>query len=111
MTIQIAHLYYDLMNLYGESGNVKALKLQLEQQGIKVKIRFLSINDSLNFSEYDFVYIGMGTEENQALVLKHLLPYKKEIAESINKGTFFLITGNALELFGKYIESDKKEKH
>ena len=98
------------MNLYGESGNVKALKLQLEQQGIKVKVHFLSITDTFHFSEYDFVYMGTGTEENQMLVLKHLLPYKKEIENSINKGTYFLITGNALELFGKHIESDKKRK-
>ena len=25
-TIKIAHLYYDLMNLYGETGNIKAVK-------------------------------------------------------------------------------------
>lgn len=98
------------MNLYGESGNVKALKLQLEQQGVKVKIHFLSITDSLDFSKYDFVYMGMGTEENQVLVLKHLLPYKKQIQKVIQEGTYFLVTGNSLELFGKNIHSDKKRK-
>lgn len=98
------------MNLYGESGNVKALKMQLENQGIKVKIDFLTITDSLHFSNYDFVYIGMGTEQNQQLVLKHLLPYKKEISQAIENGTFFLVTGNALELFGKQIISNQKIK-
>lgn len=110
MIIHIAHLYYDLMNLYGESGNVKALKMQLENQGIKVKIDFLTITDTLQFSDYDFIYIGMGTEQNQQLVLKHLLPYKKEIEKAINNGIFFLVTGNALELFGKSIAADKKVK-
>ncbi len=110
MIIHIAHLYYDLMNLYGESGNIKALKKQLEEQGIKVKVDLLTITDTLHFSNYDFVYMGMGTEENQKLVLKHLLPYKKEIEKAINSGVFFLITGNAIELFGKSILTTKKMK-
>ena len=61
MEIKIAHLYYDLMNLYGENGNIKALKKQLEHQGISTKILFLTIDDTLNFDEYDVVYIGAGT--------------------------------------------------
>ncbi len=110
MIIHIAHLYYDLMNLYGESGNIKALKKQLEEQGIKVKIDLLTITDTLHFSNYDFVYMGMGTEENQKLVLKHLLPYRREIKKAIDAGVFFLITGNAIELFGKSIFTTKKIK-
>lgn len=109
MTITIAHLYYNLLNLYGESGNVKALQYQLENQGIHVKIKFLTLGDTLNFDDYDFIYIGAGTEENQKLALKHLIKYKEEVKKAIEEGTFFLITGNALELFGKCI-IDKKEK-
>ena len=37
--IKIAHLYYDLMNLYGENGNVRYLVKQLEEQGIDTEIR------------------------------------------------------------------------
>ena len=81
MNITIAHLYYDLLNLYGESGNVKALEYQLEGQGITVKIKFLTIGDTLDFSKYDFVYMGAGTEENQKLALKHLIKYKDKVKE------------------------------
>lgn len=109
MNITIAHLYYDLLNLYGESGNVKALKYQLENQGIHVKIKFLTLGDTLEFNKYDFVYMGAGTEENQRLALKHLIKYQDQIKDAISKGKFFLITGNSLELFGKCI-IDKNEK-
>ena len=51
MNITIAHLYYDLLNLYGESGNVKALEYQLEGQGITVKIKFLTIGDTIDLSK------------------------------------------------------------
>ena len=76
MSITIAHLYYDLLNLYGENGNVKIIKQQLEDQGIKVTVKFLTIDDELKFNDYDIVYIGMGTEENQLTCLKHLRKYK-----------------------------------
>lgn len=104
MNIKIAHLYYDLMNLYGESGNVKALKMQLEGQGIKTTVKFLTIDDDLNFKDYDVIYIGAGTENNQKIVLNHLLKYKKDIEKAIDDGIHFICTGNALELFGNIIE-------
>lgn len=111
MNIKVAHLYYDLMNLYGESGNVKALKMQLEGQGIKTTIKFLTIDDDLNFKDYDIVYIGSGTENNQKIVLNHLLKYKNDIEDAIERGVHFICTGNALELFGNVIEDVNNKKY
>ena len=51
--INIAFLYYDLMNLYGESGNIKALTKELDNQGIKYNIDYLTISDKLEFSKYN----------------------------------------------------------
>ena len=103
MKIVIANLYYDLLNLYGDSGNIKAIKKALESQKIKVEIINLSINDELDFEKYDFVYIGSGTEYNQTLVLNHIINYIDKITKYIENNKFFLVTGNSIELFGKYI--------
>ncbi|NLL44119.1 MAG: glutamine amidotransferase [Mollicutes bacterium] len=111
MKFTIAYLYYDLLNLYGENGNIKILKKQLEHQGINVSIKFLTIDDELDFDQYDLVYIGAGTEHNQKIALKHLLKYKEQIKEAIENDKFFLVTGNAIELFGKYIYDKNKKKH
>lgn len=108
-TIHIAHLYYDILNLYGEHGNVKALKQELENQGIKVLLHLVTLDDELDIDKYDFIYIGAGTEANQEMVIEHILKYKKIIKEAINKNKFFFITGNSIELFGKYIlDNDQK---
>ena len=48
----VAHLYSDLLNLYGENGNIKALKKHLEEQGVMVNVEFLTINDSIDFKKY-----------------------------------------------------------
>lgn len=103
MEITIGHLYYDLMNLYGEIGNIKVLTYHLKNQGIKVNIKNLSIDDDINFDELDLIYIGSGTNNNQLLVLNDILKYKEDIHKYYNDNKFFLITGNAIELFGEQI--------
>lgn len=96
----IAYLYYDLLNLYGESGNIKAIENVLSYNRIKYKIIPLSLQDNLDFSKYDFVYISSGTEKNLKLACNHLMNYKEDIKKYIESGKFLLATGNALELFG-----------
>ncbi len=99
-TIKVAHLYYDLMNLYGENGNIRFLKKILNNQGLDVKISQLTIGDEIDFSAYDFFYIGCGTDENLLIVLDDIKKYKKSIKKCINDKKFFLATGNSIELFG-----------
>lgn len=110
MKIYIAHLYYDLMNLYGEIGNIKVLEKVLTEQGIKVIIDKLSIGDKIDFDKYDLIYIGAGTEENQLIVLKDIIKYKNKIKKYVEDNKFVLSTGNSYELFGKSI-NDGKRKH
>lgn len=107
MSLNILCLYQDLMNLYGENGNIKVLKYHLDSLGIKTKIDYLSIDDKIDFSKYDLVMIGSGTEENRFICLKHLIKYKKDIAKAINDDKFFLATGNSVALFGKSIYKEK----
>ena len=105
-TIKIAHLYYDLMNYYGEQGNVLALKTAIEYAGFKVNVKTLSVDDEIDFDKYDIFYMGMGTKKNQEIVRKDILKYKEKIENVIDK-KMFIMTGNSYELFGKKID-DKK---
>lgn len=107
MNINILYLYHELLNLYGDSGNVKAIEYALKEQNIDVKIDKLSIEDDIDFSDYDLIYIGSGTEKNQLIALEHLLKYKEEIAKYINNNKFILATGNGFEFFGKRIGDNK----
>ena len=66
-TIKIAHLYYDLLNLYGESGNVMALKRFIERANIETEIHFLTIGDKIDFNSFDIIFIGQGSEKKQKL--------------------------------------------
>ena len=45
MTIRILHMYYDLMNLYGDYGNIKILEHHLKDVGIEVQVDRKTIGD------------------------------------------------------------------
>jgi len=99
-TIKIAHLYYDLMNLYGEHGNVLALKHHLEANKVKVITHYFTIDDEIDFDKYDLFYIGSGNKEAFSLALEDILKRKEEVTKAFQAKKFFIATGNALDLFG-----------
>lgn len=105
--IKILHLYYDIMNLYGDFGNVSILKKHLEDQDFEVLLDKKTIDEEINFNEYDFVFIGSGTERNLDVILDDLKKYKEEIKEFIDKEKVMLLTGNSFEAFGKSIDEEE----
>ena len=56
--MKILHLYYDIMNLYGEYANVSALERIIENSGENVEIDRLTLGDNADINSYDFIYIG-----------------------------------------------------
>lgn len=103
--INVLHLYYDILNLYGENGNVRCINNNLELSNIKCKIDFKSIHDKIDFSKYDIVYIGSGDEEELLLCLDDLKRYKDDIKDYIEKEKCLILTGNSMYMFGKYIDT------
>ena len=106
-TIKIAYLYYDLMNLYGENGNIRYLVKMLEDQLVDIKVDYLTIGDKIT-SDYDIYYMGTGSEENASIVLEDIKKYKKELEIAINNNKYFIITGNSLDFFGTTININNK---
>ena len=101
--MRIIHLFADLCNLYGDYGNVCALKRALENKGQSVEVEYQSIDDTIDISGADFVFIGSATERNQKVALEYLQDYKDNIKAAIDNGTVILATGNSFEMFGQSI--------
>ena len=97
--IKILHLYYDIMNMYGESANVRALMHALDKEDVKYKVDFKSLHDDIKIMDYDFIYIGTGLDESYPIVLEDLKKYKGDLSKYIDANKFILVTGNALDLF------------
>jgi len=109
--MKILHLFHDLMNLYGDYANVLALERALAQKGVETETVRRSIGDSLYFSEFDFIYIGSGTERNQKVALEYLRNCNDTLKNAVDGGVPVLATGNSFEMFGKKITDRAKKAH
>lgn len=109
MEINIALLYPDLLNLYGDKGNIIALKRRLEARGILVKVTQYSIDDDIDFLNTDIIYIGGGSDREQLLVCKNLCKIKEEIKAYVEDGGSMLAVCSGFQLLGNYYETEKEK--
>jgi len=101
--IKILYLYPDILDLYGDIGNIKVLEYRTKKRGFSCQIDTYSIGDTTpNFSEYDIVFSGGGADNEQKILSEDLVKYKKEIKTAIKEGVFFLLICGSYQLFGKY---------
>ena len=102
-SIKILYLYPDMLELYGDYGNIQVLKYRIESRGYKAIIDRYSIGDATpNFNDYDIVFAGGGADNEQSILAEDLVKYKDNIKEAVNNGVFFLLICGAYQLFGKY---------
>ena len=99
--IKLLHMFPRLLSLYGEYGSLALLTDLLEKAGYQVE-RTAYEGGELSL-EADLIYVGAGTEDNLLEAAARLQPYAQAIRESIEAGTLWLATGNAMTLFGKEI--------
>ena len=101
--LKILYLYPDMLELYGDYGNIQVLKYRLEKRGFKAIIDSYSIGDlAPDFTQYDLVFAGGGADQEQSILANDLLQYKDNIHNAIDNGVFFLLICGSYQLFGKY---------
>lgn len=101
--IKILYLYPDILDLYGDIGNIRVLKYRLEKRGIQPLIDTYSIGDKApDFSSYDIVFSGGGADNEQKILSDDLIKYKEDIKKAVEAGVFFLLICGSYQLFGKY---------
>jgi CobQ-like glutamine amidotransferase family enzyme len=66
--LRIAFLYPELMNIYGDRGNIIALSRRAMWRGIDVKVDRVSIGDEIDPGYYDFYFFGGGQDKQQVAV-------------------------------------------
>ena len=76
--IKILYLYPDILELYGDFGNIQVLKYRIEKRGYKAIIDQYSIGDEApDFSSYDLVFAGGGADNEQSILSEDLIKYKE----------------------------------
>ena len=101
MELNICHLYPDVLNLYGDGGNVICMRRRLQWRGIGVNVASCRIGDPLRASDYDLFFIGGGQDFEQEVLLQDLGGGKgEEIKAAVEDGKTFLAICGGYQILG-----------
>ena len=103
--IKIAYLYEDLMNTYGDSGDVKILRFLLKREGYDSQVDNISLDADFDADDYDFVFFGGGQDFGQTVVAKDLPRHKDTLDKYINGGNPMLCICGGYQLMGDYYKT------
>ena len=99
----IGHFYPDLLNLYGDRGNVLALMRRATLRGIEVEVKRISIGDYGKNGDIDIGFIGGGQDSEQNIMADDMKNVKGEvIKQMIEDGVVFLTVCGGYQMLGQY---------
>jgi len=103
--IKIAYLYEDLMNTYGDSGDVKILSFLLKEKGYDTQVDNISLDMKFNAFDYDFIFFGGGQDFEQSVVASDLQRHRQTIQDYIEDNLPMLCICGGYQFLGKYYET------
>lgn len=104
-SLNVCHLYPDLMDTYGDRGNIIAIKKRCEWRGIKVKVTGTSIGTALSASDFDLFFFGGGQDRQQEIVGKDLQKKAQNLKAAIEKGAALLSICGGYQLLQNYFKT------
>ena len=108
MKLRIAHLYPDLLNLYGDIGNITTIRKRCEWRDIQTQVDSVYGNEKITFTDYDLVFLGGGSDREQLLVRDKLISMKKEISAYVENGGVLVAVCGGYQLLGSYYKLEKE---
>ena len=109
--LRIAHLFPELLNLYGDGGNVIALTKRCQWRGIDVDVVPVHYGDRPSFRDVDLVFIGGGSDREQKIVCEQLLSVGDELRAYVEDDGVLLAVCGGYQLLGhNYLMDDEELK-
>ncbi|HOO61891.1 MAG TPA: glutamine amidotransferase [Bacillota bacterium] len=104
-SLTLCHMYPDLLNLYGDRGNVLSLIRRASLHDIDLRVETISLSDEFNASKYDLVFLGGGQDTEQNMLRGDFVNNKgPEVKRAIEDGVVFLCVCGGYQMLGKYYE-------
>ncbi|PWF99515.1 type 1 glutamine amidotransferase [Levilactobacillus bambusae] len=100
--LNVAHLYGDLMNTYGDVGNILALNYYAKQMDVNLNVQVVSLGDDFNAADYDLAFFGGGQDFEQEIVSQDIQDKKQALTDFIEDGGPILAICGGYQLLGQY---------
>lgn len=106
MELRICHLYPEVLNLYGDRGNIRCMQQRLAWRGIGSTVTRIGIGNQDDLSQYDLFFIGGGQDFEQEVLLEDLKKGKdRNIRAAVEDGKTFLTICGGYQMMGNYYET------
>lgn len=107
MKITIGHLYPDLLNLYGDRGNIQCLMKRCLWRGIEAETIAFELGDKIDFSKLDIVLLGGGSDREQMIVCDKLKEIQKDFKAYVEDNGVVIAICGGYQLLGNYYKTDQ----
>ena len=103
MTLKVAHLYPEMMNIYGDRGNILCLVRRCQRRGIEVDVVDVGLGEPLSSSRHDLFFMGGAQDQEQLQVAEDLVQTKGQaLRQEVEGGCVLLAVCGAYQLMGRY---------
>lgn len=108
--LRLAHLYGDLLNTYGDVGNITALIYYAQQMDTEIDVQVISIENDFDPDQFDLVFFGGGQDYEQMIVSQDIQTKKAAIEKFIDDEKPMLAICGGYQLLGHYYIGADGEK-
>ena len=105
--IVVGHLYPDLLNLYGDRGNIQCIMKRCEWRGIDAETIEYGLEDKVNFSKLDIVLLGGGSDREQMIVCQRLQEIREDFEAYVESDGVVIAVCGGYQLLGHYYQTDQ----
>lgn len=107
MELKIGHLYPDLLNLYGDRGNIQCMVKRCQWRGIGASVKEFQLGDKIDFSQLDIVLLGGGSDREQRIVCEKLKTIREDFQSYVEDMGVVLAVCGGYQLLGHYYDTDQ----
>ena len=102
MKLTIGHIYPDLLNLYGDQGNIRCLEMRLKWRGLEAEVIPILAGELIDFKKMDILLLGGGSDREQKIASRYLLEYKEDYRAYAGDNGVLLAVCGGYQLLGTH---------
>ena len=106
MKLTLLHLFPELLNLYGDRGNIAVFKKRCRLRNIELTVVPVSLEEEIDLSDVDIIYLGGGSERDLPKITAKLQKYREELLRYRDENGVLLAVATGFPLLGKLYVAD-----
>ncbi len=110
MKIKLGHLYPDLLDLYGDRGNILVLAARTRWRGLDFEVQNVSLGEQIDFHALDILFLGGGSDREQNILVADLMGRVEELKAAIEDGLVVLSICGGYQLLGQYYQTAEGQR-